>query len=131
MLQSRARERLEALTPEADEVNAETSDGVEFFPAIENLESVRCPQCDAEIDLGWAMDIVRQRGEAGFTDLDMSVPGCGTTVSLNDLRWDWPQGLARFAIEAVNPDVDDLTASEIEGLSSIVDCELRVIWARY
>ena len=69
--------------------------------------------------------------ESAFVSLTVSVPCCGSTISLNDLHYERPAGFARFVLEARNPNVADLPEEEIAGLSSILGASLRLIWARY
>ena len=38
-----------------------------------------------------------------FVDLAVSVPCCNAQLSLNDLRYEWPAGFARFILEAQSP----------------------------
>jgi hypothetical protein len=63
--------------------------------------------------------------------LDVTVPCCGSTVSLNDLDYDWPAGFARFVVEARNPRVGNLSDAEMRELELIVRTRLRPIRARY
>ena len=67
--------------------------------------------------------------EAGFATLTVTVPCCGGQVSLNDLRYDWPCGFARFELEAWNPNRDRLTADELAQLAAALGCEVRQILA--
>src|SRR5438093_1118722 len=55
-------------------------------------------------------------------------------ATLNDLRYVWPAGFARFVLQARNPGLQgamDLPAVDRAALEAIVGCRLRTIWARY
>ncbi len=66
-----------------------------------------------------------------FAQLDVTMPCCGRAGSLNDLRYDWPMGFARFVLSARNPNLPELPPEALRRLVQIVGCELRVIWAHY
>jgi len=44
------------------------------------------------------------------------------------LRYVWPAGFARFVLEAMNPNISDLTAAEQGMLQETLGCRLRRIW---
>jgi hypothetical protein len=48
--------------------------------------------------------------------------------SLPDLLYDWPQGFARFSLEAMNPNIQDLTEAAEREFETIIGCSLRKIW---
>src|SRR5688500_17318071 len=90
------------------DVAAHVSDEVAFVEAGANFESVACPLCDAELDQDWWGEAVGLAAARGFEALMVKVPCCGAQTSLNELRYDMPQGFARCVIEATNPNVDEL-----------------------
>ena len=103
---------------------------VEFVDQGGNFEGVYCPVCGADLGEWWpaAMD----RAHAGhFADLAVTAPCCGAALSLNDLRYEWPAGFARFVLEAMNPGVPDLPATTLAELEQRLGAPLRVIWAHY
>jgi hypothetical protein len=65
----------------------------------------------------------------GFAQLKNETPCCGTAISLNDLDFGWPGGgLARFALEAMNPNVRDTTEAQDRALAGCVGHPLRKIF---
>jgi hypothetical protein len=58
-------------------------------------------------------------------------PCCGSRVSLNDLRYEWPAGFARLVLEAWNPNVTRLDEEEVSKLEEVLGAPLRIIWTRY
>jgi hypothetical protein len=54
-----------------------------------------------------------------------------TSTTLNDLKYEWPAGFARFIIDARNPNVDDIDGRDMESLESILGIQLKTIRAHY
>jgi hypothetical protein len=50
---------------------------------------------------------------------------------LNNLRYDWPMGFARYVLEASDPEVDGLNAEHLQASEDALGWKLRIIWARY
>jgi len=69
--------------------------------------------------------------EGRFADLSVVLPCCGVVASLNDLRYEWPAGCARFVLEAMNPGGPALSAAQVAQLEQLVGCPLRLIRAHY
>jgi hypothetical protein len=124
-----ALEHIRRALPDADEVGARVTDEVSFVDAGANFESACCPLCRSEIDQDWWGDAVGRAAETDFADLTVTVPCCGGQPSLNDLRYEMPQGFARFVIEAMNPNVDELPEGLVGEIADILRHEIRVIWA--
>ena len=74
---------------------------------------------------------MNEASEAGFTDLNKTLPCCGASVSLNDLCYNSPAGFARFVIQARNPSITDLDENSIKELEGILGCGIKIIWAQY
>ena len=127
----RALGHLVAVVPAAEEVTQATSENVQFVDPGANFERVSCPQCGQELSIEWWQDRMDEAFTDNFATLSITTPCCGTTVSLNDLKYEWPAGFARFVLEARNPGVADLTSEDVATLSDIVGSPLRRIWAHY
>lgn len=99
----RAQKVLRAAVSGCDELTVDTTDAPTFFDPGANWSGVVCPACgsDLEEDWGQAMERAHQTG-----DLSLTTSCCETRTSLNDLRYGWPCGFARFAISALNPQRD-------------------------
>jgi hypothetical protein len=134
--QEQARRALAWLAPRAAEVCATATPHVRFIDPGANLAQIRCPACGVAVT-GWrrlAMDRAWRApasagAESGFGSLAVSMPCCGAATSLHDLEYDWPDGFARFTLEARNPDMRDLTGAQIARLERLLGCRLRRIWA--
>ena len=122
---------LARLAPDADEVTAAVGDEINFIDQGANFERVSCPRCATELDKGWWGEEVERASAAAFTWLEVTVPCCGSTLSLNDLDYEWPAGFARFVLEAMNPNVPDLAESDVAVLSAMLGTPLRRIWTHY
>jgi hypothetical protein len=68
----------------------------------------------------------------GFVALQVIVPCCHIQTTLNDLRYKWPAGFARFIMEVRNPGRSEaLTEEEIRQLEHLLGCKLRQVLAHY
>ena len=121
-------ELLERLAPTAESASISVSERVRFFDAGENLESIRCPACGEDLDIGWWGESMSAAYEADFEELGVTTPCCSTATTLHDLEYDWPQGFARWAVELRNPDRGHLDATERAELDAAAGVPLREIW---
>lgn len=127
--QSRAKERFAEIAPDADEIAIKLSDNVEFFDCGANFESICCPSCKEELSMEWwgeRMD--EDYGEEGFRLEKHPTPCCNAEHTLNELSYAWPQGFARFALDAMNPNIGKLNDDSRIELEAILGAELRVIY---
>jgi hypothetical protein len=116
------------LAPKADEIKSETTDHPRFIDCGENFQSISCPKCGANLDNDWWQDWMSEEAEADFPLRPATLPCCAAKVTLNDLKYDWPQGFARFSLEAMNPNIPGLTPVQITEFESILGCPLRNIF---
>jgi len=111
-VQRRVVELLAQCAPDAEDITAETSEEVRFFDCGENFQQIGCPNCAAEIDLKWWHARMDDDVEEGSFRLARSVlPCCGTSVTLNDLEYVWPQAFGRFRWAVRNPNRGELTGA--------------------
>jgi hypothetical protein len=125
----KAMELLRGLLPDVDEVEEIVTDEIEFIDCAENFERVSCPACGAELDLEWWQEAVDSAAEEHFKNLAVTLPCCNATASLNDLKYEAPQGFARYCLEAMNPSVSAIPAADVARLEAALGCKLRTIWA--
>ena len=102
-----------------------------FVDAGSNFDSVACPWCGAAIDLDWWRDRMDAAVLSGFTDLLTRTRCCDVTTSLNDLRYDWPQGFARWSLEVMNPINHSLSDAEVASIGDAVGIAVRAIYVHY
>ena len=128
----KARRLLEKIVPKSDEVTLDVRDHVGFVDQGSNFESVGCPSCGANLEVDWWQRELERAMEANCVDLSTTPPCCGRGTSLNDLRYVWPAGFAKFSLEAMNPNRSgDLDPVELRQLEDLLGCKLRQIWAHY
>ena len=117
--------------PKADSVEELVHDEVSFVDAGANFEAAFCPACDAELDGDWWASEMEAAFDAEAVVLDIILPCCGDASSLNDLRYEWAQGFARYVIEVTNPGAGDVPESLMSALSQHLGGAVRAIWAHY
>src|SRR5437762_3164094 len=105
----KAVELFRSLAPRADEVKELATEEIRFIDCGANLERITCPDCGAQLEIHWWQEKMGEEADAGFPLRSVELPCCGATRSLDQLKYDWPQGFARFSIEAMNPGIGDLT----------------------
>jgi hypothetical protein len=120
---------LKSWLPSAGAVTSEISEETRFIDPGANFERVGCPFCGSDLS-GWWEDAMERAGTGGFSDLAVVVPCCQTRTTLNDLRYEWPAGFARFVVKVQNPGRGaELTSEEIQQLEKLLGCELRQVLA--
>jgi len=119
---------LKGLAPNANEITEETHESIQFFDCGSNLERIQCPLCNEEIQRDWWQEKMGQDFDGGFKLQRFKTPCCGKRSSLNDLIYDWPQGFARFAIQAMNPNIESLTDQDIKAFEDAIGTKIRVIY---
>ncbi|MFN8473109.1 MAG: hypothetical protein U0822_13050 [Anaerolineae bacterium] len=108
-----------------------TWDNIEFVDQGANFETVCCPCCGCSLDvLWWAGQMSRSYEASHFRDRTVETLCCACATDLNDLRYSWPAGFARFMVELPNTE-DDLSDAELHRLSLVLGIQLRKVWARY
>ena len=125
--QAKARDRLAEIVRQADEVEVECHDEVQFFDCGGNFECVRCPACRAELPVAWWSDLLAAESQRGYPFDAHTMPCCGVSATLHALVYELPQGFARFALSAMNPRIgfDDRMREQLE---SILGTKLLVIY---
>jgi hypothetical protein len=123
----RALELLRRFAPDAEAVKEEATPEVRFMDCGENFERVLCPACGAELDAEWWRDRVDEEMNAGCPLQPLEMPCCQTKANLNELKYEWSQGFARFSLEAMNPNIFDLTAEQVKALEAALGCRIRKI----
>ena len=116
--------------PFANNVKVEVSESPRFINQGSNWERVVCPNCNAVIDTSWWQHAMDEAYESGFRNLAVKVPCCGTETYLNELKYEWPAGFARFSIEIWSSELD-ITGLKLQELEIALGSSLTKIWARY
>ena len=115
----------------ADEIKAEESDHLQFFDAGSNFEYVACPSCHGHLDTAWWGNAMDRAFQHQTPVLAVVLPCCGVATSLNNLTYSWPQGFARYSLAARNPQIRELSPSQIQQLERAIGCTIRLVWSHY
>jgi hypothetical protein len=121
---------LKARFPASSDIHIICSDEVRFVDPGDNFSRIFCPSCQEELSSDWWGDTMDRAYEKQFLDLAVTVPCCRTTTTLNDLRYEWPAGFARFRLEVRSPGIPswgDIPLSSLEAALGF----LRAIRAHY
>jgi hypothetical protein len=122
-----ARSLLASFVPETEEVLVLFQSSVTFFDPGSNWSGVECPACGADAEPWWkeSMDVAAQNN---FKNLIVTTPCCRVRVSLNDLRYVWSAAFGSFVLEAMNPNICDLSLEQESKLQEVVGHKLRKVW---
>jgi hypothetical protein len=113
-----------------DNIRVEVSESPRFIDQGSNWERVVCPNCNLVIDTSWWQHVMDEAYESGFRNLAVKVPCCGTETYLNELKYEWPAGFARFSVEIWNPELE-IAGSKLQALEIALGSSLIKIWAHY
>jgi len=125
---SQARDRLAEIAPDADEIDIIVFENVEFFDCCANFERILCPRCRSEIPVAWWQQRMDEDYSNGFMLAKYATPCCKTLHTLHELVYEWPQGFGRFALDAMNPNIEMLEDRYKEEFEEILGTKLRVIY---
>ncbi|GLQ98856.1 hypothetical protein [Dyella mobilis] len=123
----KARSLLASYVPDADEVSVAFTETIEFFDPGANWSGVTCPACGADAEPWW-LEAMDAASHEGFSNLFVTAQCCGKRVSLNELHYNWPCAFGRFALQAMNPNVRELTPAQESALAETVGHGLRKVW---
>jgi hypothetical protein len=118
---------LAKLLPAAEHVCSHSEDGVSFYDAGANTESISCPGCGSDLGDWWG-EAMGEAFASGFTDLSVVTPCCAAKTSLNDLNYVWPAAFGSFALEAANPGVSAFTDAHRTALEEALGVSLKTVW---
>ncbi|WP_234021048.1 Tox-REase-5 domain-containing protein [Streptomyces sp. Tu 6176] len=125
----RAVKTLELLAPGHDGVKATWHDKIMFIDCGSRFDQVSCPRCSSVLDRTWLGDQISKSRETGL--LDVISPCCGVELSLNDLIYRDPCGLARFDISVWNPGRSWLTNGELKAVGKALGHPQKQVMAHY
>ena len=117
------------LAPDAEKITVEIADKPRFFDCGENFEKIICPLCRAEIELEWWQSMMSiDYVDEGFELNPYELPCCGAMHTLDKLQYQWPQGIACFSVKAMNPQIGQLEAKNIQELEKLLGTKVKVIY---
>jgi hypothetical protein len=125
--QERALALFREFTVNADETRAEEFPSIRFIDCGANFETVTCPDCRQELSQEWFGRVMDESYKDGFQLFPIVFPCCSTRRRLDELVFEWPQGFARFRLEARNPGIGELPEEVMSRLEQILGCKLLLI----
>ncbi|WP_062349143.1 hypothetical protein [Herbidospora yilanensis] len=111
------------------EIDVSWHETIQFVDSYSNLMRITCPLCGSSIDLEWWQEFGDAHADEGLSTLEVRVPCCSGSTSLEDLRFDWPCGFARFEIAIWNPDRASFDDDELAALGAALGHPVRQIRA--
>lgn len=114
----------------AESIRVMIYDKTEFVDCGSNMEKIVCPVCGLPISFEWWGEAMGKASSTGFSDLSVKLPCCGEDNSLNDLKYHFSCGFARWVIEIVNPSIA-ISKEVMEEIELLVGTKLRLIEAHY
>ncbi|MCM1540913.1 MAG: hypothetical protein NC121_06580 [Blautia sp.] len=87
----------------AERMDVKTHDTPVFIDCGSNLEKIACPVCGAAIDFEWWGAAMDAAWKNRFTELSVTLPCCGGSSTLNDLRYHFPCGFSCVEFDILNP----------------------------
>jgi hypothetical protein len=124
-----SREGIQVFSNSYENLKIEISPYPQFLDNGSNLETISCPYCESALDSAWWADQVSVAWQSQFQNLLCMTPCCAQEVSLNDLKYEWLVGFARFVIEVQEGRF--LNEAELDEIESLLGCKLSQIMAHY
>jgi transcription elongation factor Elf1 len=104
-----------------EQIELSVTDSVEFIDQGENFENVSCNLCGQLLEIeDWQ----------NLMDIAFITTCCKKETSLNTLKYNSPAGFAKFTICLTNIKSEP-RANELSELIALLQCEVRIIWAKY
>ncbi len=117
--------------PESEEIESLVHDFPAFVHPGENLVTVNCSKCTADLH-EWFWELMEEGDyQGGPGPLDVEVPCCKQTVSLTELKLDWPGAFARFQIDAMNPEIEEIPRGLLVQLATKSGQEFRAVHSHF
>ena len=115
----------------AEEISFFQSGQVEFFDCGSALNHISCPRCGAAVPLDWWQQKMDEHYKSDhFFVLEEDMPCCSKTVSLNDLRYEAPCGVASLCFTVRDPE-EAVGQEAVECLSERFGILFRTVEAVY
>ncbi len=89
---------------DAEKISSKSYENPAFIDCGTNLESILCPYCESNIDFDvWQEMMDKCFKKSSFNDLSINLLCCNNNSTLNNLKYYWDCGFAKFVIEIFNP----------------------------
>lgn len=116
--------------PNADEIDVVQKEHVQFFDCGANLETIKCPHCNANFDFDWWGETMSSDfdEETGFRLDAYSMPCCSKPAALSELVYQFHQAFGCFALSAMNPHIGELSGDSVREIEEALGCEVSVVY---
>ena len=129
--QENTRQRFQQILGEEGGARVSVSEQPFFVDCGENFERIACPGCSAELTVDWWHECMDSDFDGQGMRLNRyATPCCNQQVTLHELDYQWPMGIARFTLEGDNL-VGRLGDEAKQELEAMLGCRLRVIYRHY
>ncbi len=112
------------------EVKLVQTENIEFVDPGANFETITCDLCGRNINNDVWQHAMDKAYKNHFTDLSFTTPCCDKQTTLNDLKYQWPAGFAKFVIIIYDP-IGDIKPNEFTELEKLLGTKIRKVWAHY
>lgn len=109
-----------------DSVISNIYESPQFIDCGDGLETIKCPICGAELSFDWWGEAMNDAADTAFEDLAIMLPCCSNNSSLNDLKYHYPCGFARWDVSVLNP-TTELSQECIKKIEEILNTSIRII----
>lgn len=120
---------LENMTVYFESIKFDITPKLEYIDCGDNLYSVKCNLCNTDASEWWGDHMLNSR-EHDYKKRVLVTPCCHTETSLENLIYIDDIGFSKFVLEIINPS-RELDPEEIETISELFGCELKMINANY
>ena len=122
------------IAPKADGITVSVSKHLEFIHCGANFGKIQCPSCEALIELEtwqeWMDQDFHGKGK-GFVLSRRALPCCGSSATLHDLEYEWPQGFARFNLRARNPNIGKPSKEHHRQFKQLLGAGVRIVYEHF
>ncbi len=114
--------------PDADDVSVDAGTEIVFRDAGANFEGVSCPSCGEDLMETWNDLMTSDMNGDGFMLQRYSLPCCRAEWTLNELKYEGPQGFSRWALRVRDPNASDVDAGTLNELERLLGCPVTVVY---
>lgn len=130
--QSQGISYFRSIVSDSTEIKSSTSDHIQFVDCGENFENIGCPSCNKVVDIEtWQIWMRMDYAEKGFNLNLHNMPCCGYKYSLQELKYLFPMGFAKYSLSAMNSNTGQLSKGQVKEFEKILGCPIRVLYRRY
>jgi hypothetical protein len=131
-IQNEAKQYFKQIAPLSDDIKSDAFEAIQFHDCGSNFKSINCPSCNKEIDIAWWQDWMSEDcNNNGFILKKRKLDCCNHETTLNNLRYNFPQGFGKYSIISMNPNIEELSHLQVAKFEEIIGCKLRVIYIHY